>query len=127
MLGNEGDAMRYASLTYEKEADVSARSDEDRRERYWAAWRAYSEALTAAGVSRGGAALKPGGTGTTVRMNGNARHVQDGPYADTKEQIGGFILIDMPDLDAALDWAARCPAAATGAVEARPVFQSAMS
>ena len=91
--------MRYAILIYEGEADFSARTDQDRRERYWAAWRAYAEALTAAGVMRTGAALQSGGTGTTVRMNGNARQVQDGPYADTKEQLGGFILIDVPDLE----------------------------
>jgi len=114
--------MRYAILVYEKEADFSARTNPDGRERYWAAWRAYSQALTAAGIHRNGAALQSGGTGTTVRMNGNARQVQDGPYADTKEQLGGFILIDVPDLDAALDWAARCPAASYGAVEVRPVF-----
>jgi hypothetical protein len=119
--------MQYAILIYENEADFLARTDGDRRERYWAAWRAYSAALTAAGVTRSGAALQSGATGTTVRMNGNARHIQDGPYADTKEQLGGFILIDVPDLDAALDWAARCPAAAYGAVEVRPVFQGGMS
>jgi hypothetical protein len=117
--------MQYAILIYENEADFSARTEEDRREQYWAAWRAYSAALTAAGVTRSGAALQAGGTGTTVRMNGNVRQVQDGPYADTKEQLGGFILIDVPDLDAALDWAARCPAAGYGAVEVRPVFQAA--
>ncbi len=119
--------MRYAILIYENEADFSARTKGDRRERYWAAWRAYSEALTAAGVTRSGAALQPGGTGTTVRLNGNSRQVQDGPYADTKEQLGGFILLDLPDLDTALDWAARCPAASTGAVEVRPVFEGEMS
>jgi hypothetical protein len=119
--------MRYAILIYENEADFAARADQDRRQRYWAAWRAYTEALTAAGVIRTGAALQSGATGTTVRMNGNIRQVQDGPYADTKEQLGGFVLIDVPDLDTALDWAARCPAASYGAVEVRPVFQGDMS
>jgi hypothetical protein len=56
-----------------------------------------------------------------VRLRDGQRHVQDGPYADTKEQLGGFYLIDVPDLDAALDWAARCPTAADGAVEVRPL------
>jgi len=119
--------MTYAILIYENEADFSARTNQDRREPYWAAWRTYAEALTAAGVRRSGAALQPGGTGTTVRVNGNARQVRDGPYADTKEQLGGFILIDVRDLDAALDWAARCPAASYGAVEVRPAFQGEMS
>jgi hypothetical protein len=58
--------------------------------------------------------------GTTLRQRDGKRQVQDGPYADTKEQLGGFYEIDVPDLDTALDWAARCPAAATGAVEVRP-------
>jgi hypothetical protein len=58
-----------------------------------------------------------------VRTSNGKRHVQDGPYADTKEQLGGFCLIDVADLSAALDWAARCPAAATGVVEVRPVLQ----
>lgn len=57
-----------------------------------------------------------------MRLQGGQRQVQDGPYADTKEQLGGYILIDVPDLDTALDWAARCPAAAYGAVEVRPIL-----
>src|SRR5215470_8975666 len=81
----KGDAMRYAILIYESETDFTSRTDQDRRERYWAAWRAYTEALNAAGVTRTGAALQSAVTGTTVRMNGNVRQVQDGPYADTKE------------------------------------------
>jgi hypothetical protein len=109
--------MRYAILAYENDADFSARTDQDRRQRYWAAWRAYDEALTAAGIKLGGAALQSVGTATTVRMNRDARQVQDGPYADTKEQLGGVVLIEVPDLDAALDWAARCPAAATHGAE----------
>lgn len=119
--------MRYAILAYENARDFSAQTDQDQRKRYWAAWRAYDEALTAAGVKLNGAALQSGETSTTVRLNRNARQVQDGPYADTKEQLGGIVLIEVPYLDAALDWAARCPAAATGAVEVRPVFQGSMS
>jgi hypothetical protein len=68
----------------------------------------------------GGAGLQPPPLGTTVRERDGKRHVQDGPYADTKEQLGGFYEIDVPDLDTALDWAARCPSASTGAVEVRP-------
>lgn len=57
-----------------------------------------------------------------MRLKGGKRQVQDGPFADTKEQLGGYIVLELPSLDAALDWAARCPAAATGAVEVRPVL-----
>jgi hypothetical protein len=58
-----------------------------------------------------------------VRLKNGKRQVQDGPYADTKEQLGGYIILELPSLDAALDWAARCPAAANSAVEVRPLLQ----
>ena len=115
--------MQYAILIYENDADFAARGDNERQAHYWAGWRAYSQALADSGVMRGGAPLQGAHTGTTVRVNGRGRQVQDGPYADTKEQLGGFYLIDVPDLTAALDWAARCPTAASGAVEVRPVLQ----
>jgi len=115
--------MQYAILIYESDADFSARTDNERQGRYWAGWRAYSQALAESGIMRGGAPLQGARTGATVRVNGSGRQVQDGPYADTKEQLGGFYLIDVPDLNAALDWAARCPAAASGVVEVRPVLQ----
>jgi hypothetical protein len=68
-----------------------------------------------------GSPLQPDTSGTTVRVKDGRRHVQDGPYADTKEQLGGFLILELPTLDAALEWAARCPTARTGAVEIRPV------
>jgi hypothetical protein len=111
--------MKYLMLIYETEADFRARSNEQ-KDVFWGAWRAYHQALVAAGVIVGGSALQPPSTGTTVRVKGDTRHVQDGPYADTKEQLGGYIVLEVPSLDAALDWAARCPAASTGAVEVRP-------
>jgi hypothetical protein len=69
----------------------------------------------------GGAPLKDVATATTVRLREGRRHVQDGPFAEGKEELGGFILLDAPSLDAALEWAARCPAAASGAIEVRPI------
>ncbi len=86
------------------------------------AWGAYTKAMVDAGVMRSGNALKPGYTGTTVRLRDGRRDVQDGPYADSKEELGGYYIIDVPDLDAALQWAALNPAAAYGAVEVRPVM-----
>jgi hypothetical protein len=86
LCGLPNPTLRLAILIYENEADFSARTHKDRREQYWAAWRGYSAALTAAGVTRSGAALQSEGTGTTVRMNANARQVQDGPYADMVER-----------------------------------------
>lgn len=86
------------------------------------AYKAYSEALSKAGVLTGGAALHPGQMATTVRLQDGRRQVQDGPYADTKEQLGGFFIIEVPNLDQALNWAAQCPAASYGAVEVRPLL-----
>jgi hypothetical protein len=89
---------------------------------YWGAWGAYIAALNESGVVVAGAGLEPPTTATTVRMNAGDRLVQDGPYADSKEQLGGYFVIDVDDLDAALDWAARSPAAENGSVEVRPVM-----
>jgi len=112
--------MKYTILIYESDADFTTRTDAARKDAYWGAYRAYTVALREAGVMVGGAALQPPHAGTTLRQRDGKRHVQDGPYAETKEQLGGFYEIEVPDLDKALEWAARCPAAATGAVEVRP-------
>jgi len=112
--------MKYAILVYETPSELAAREDPARVGPYWAAYTAYAQALSAAGVSVGGAGLQPPGMATTVRLRGGQQQVQDGPFADTKELLGGLFLIDVADLDAALVWAARCPAAATGSVEVRP-------
>lgn len=110
--------MQFALLIYESpEAFASRKSDGT--DPYTGAWRAYHKALVESGVYIGGDPLEPAETGTTVRIKEGKRSVQDGPYADTKEQLGGFIILELPSLDAALDWAARCPSAASGAVEVR--------
>lgn len=87
------------------------------------AWSAYTKAMIDAGVMRGGNALKPGYTGTTVRLRDGRRDVHDGPYADSKEELGGYYIIEVPDLEVALQWAARNPAALFGAVEVRPIIE----
>jgi hypothetical protein len=112
--------MKYTILLYETEADFKARRAEPKDEKYWGAYRAYTQALQQAGVMTGGAGLQPANTATVVRQHNGKRQVQDGPYAEVKEQLGGYYVIEVPDLDAALEWAARCPAASTGAVEVRP-------
>ena len=114
--------MQYAILIYESPGDFAARSDKQRQGSYWAGWKAYSQAVAEAGIMKGGAPLQPTTTATTVRMNGKGRQVQDGPYADTKEQLGGFYVIDVPDLDAALEWAEKIPSVGYGSVEVRPVW-----
>lgn len=85
------------------------------------AYIAYTEALKTAGVLAGGDSLQSSHTASTVRMAGGETQILDGPYADTKEQFGVFYVLDEPDLDAALHWAAKCPGAAQGAIEVRPM------
>lgn len=113
--------MQYAVLMYENAAAFAARTNEE-QEAYWGAWSAYIGALNEAGVIVLGQGLQPPTVATTIRLSEGKRHVQDGPYADTKEQLGGFFVLELPSLDAAMQWAARCPAAATGAVEIRPIL-----
>jgi hypothetical protein len=112
--------MRYVVLIYETPEQLECRSRSD-PEPYIAAWRAYYKALTATGAYVGGAPLQDTGTATTVRHTEGRRRVQDGPFAEAKEQLGGFMILELPSLDEALEWAARCPAAEAGAVEVRPM------
>ncbi len=114
--------MNYTILIYETSADFAARTSADakQREDYIAAWPPYSKALKDAGIFVGGAGLQPPETGTTMRFERGQRLVQDGPYADTKEQLGGFYMINVPELNTALDWAARCPHRPGRVFEVRP-------
>ena len=84
-------------------------------------WGAYTRALIEAGILVGGNALHPSDTAATIRVRESGRDVQDGPFAASKEQLGGYYVIDVPDLDTALQWAARNPAASSGAVELRAI------
>jgi hypothetical protein len=111
--------MQFALLVYESPEALAARNS-DETDPYLGAWRAYYKALVEAGIYVGGDPLEVPETATTVRLKEGKRRVQDGPY-DTKEQLGGFLILELPSLDAALDWAARCPAASGGAVEVRPL------
>ena len=97
--------MKYAMLVYQSQETFDRRDDAA-----IAAGRAYGEALQAAGIFVGGAGLDSPQTATTVSLRRGKRQVHDGPYAETKELLGGFFLVEVPDLDAALEWAARCPA-----------------
>lgn len=113
--------MEYVMLFAETPAERGRRETQD-APAYWGAWTAYMEALQAAGVMRGGAGLLPPEAGTTLRLRGAERLVQTGPFADSEEQLGGYVLLDVPNLDAALEWAARAPCAGAGAVEIRPIL-----
>jgi len=115
--------MRYAILVYETPDNFDRREDPERKAAYWGAFAEYSKALAEAGILTGRAGLLAPHAATTLRLAAGKRIVADGPYADTKEQLGGFFLIEVESLDAALDWAARCPAAQHGVVEVRPAVQ----
>lgn len=90
------------------------------------AYRAYMEAMATAGVLRASRGLYPTSSATTVRVVDDKAQVLDGPYADTREQLGGFHLIEVPDLDAAIAWAVRSPTAMHGTVEVRPVREGTL-
>ncbi|NYF16946.1 hypothetical protein HDC37_001771 [Microbacterium sp. AK009] len=114
--------MQFAILAMEAEADYADRTDPVAADAYWASWAGYVVALEQSGVLSAAAGLQPPGTATTLRMRGGDVEVQDGPFAEVKEHLGGIFLIDVPNLDEAMVWAARCPAAARGSVEVRPVL-----
>ena len=114
--------MQFMIMAVESPEDFGARQDPDRAGVYWTAWQGYIAALTEGGVLRGAGGLEPPWTATTLRERDGGRLLHDGPYSDTKEQLGGYFVIEVPDLDAALAWAARCPSAARGAVEVRPLL-----
>jgi hypothetical protein len=117
--------MQFALLIYHSTEEFALRN-RDYNDPHLGAWRAYYKALVEAGVYVGANALEVPETGTTVRLREGKRRVQDGPYADTKEQLGGFIILELPSVDAALEWAARCPGASLGAVEVRPLAPETM-
>jgi hypothetical protein len=114
-------SMQYMLMFYQPESDFNQRSEEAAKA-YRAGWMDYVGAIRGSGVALHGHGLHPPMTGTTLRVRGDKRQVQDGPFADTKEQLGGYFVIDVADLDTALEWAARAPCAVTGGVEVRPVF-----
>ena len=89
---------------------------------YMAGWQAYNQKLIDGGHWIDGAQLQPVTTATTIKRVAGEDTIVDGPFAETKEQLGGYYLIEAPDLDAAMSWAARCPGATYGAIEVRPVW-----
>jgi hypothetical protein len=113
--------MQYLLTLYVNEAGWSKLS-KTQQEQGTAAYGAYTEALKKAGALLGSNRLKPTATASTVRLVDGKSQVLDGPYADSKEQLAGYYLIDVTDLDAAISWAARCPAAGHGVVEVRPIW-----
>lgn len=113
--------MQYLLMLYSDESGWDALSEKEQEEGV-AAYVAYTQALAQAGALVGGNRLRPAQTATRVRVDEGKTQVLDGPYADSKEQLGGYYLIEAADLDAAIAWAARCPGAHHGTVEVRPVW-----
>jgi len=109
--------MKYMLLIYENDADRMEHMDERMPN-----CAAYAEAMKKAGIYIVGERLRSASTTTSVSVANGRTNVVDGPYAEAKEQLGGFHIIDVPDLDTALAWAARCPSAGRGTVEVRPVW-----
>jgi hypothetical protein len=114
--------MQYMLVTYVREDGWSKMSREE-QQRGMAAYMAFTNALTEAGALKYAGRLQPSSTATTVRAKEGKTQVLDGPYLDSKEQFGGYFIIEVADLDAAITWAARCPAIDHGVVEIRPVWQ----
>jgi hypothetical protein len=113
--------MQYILSLYMNEADWPKLTKAE-QEQGMAAYTAYTEALRKTGVLKASGRLQPSSTATTVRLVEGKPQVLDGPFVDSKEQMGGYYLIDVADLDAAISWATRCPAAGHGVVEVRPLW-----
>jgi hypothetical protein len=117
--------MQYILMDYVNEAGWPQLTKAE-QEHWLGAYKAYMEAMTKAGVLKSSSGLKPSSAATTVRVVDGKAQVLDGPYADSKEQLGGFHIIEAPDLDAAISWAARSPTALHGVVEVRPLWDGTL-
>lgn len=109
--------MRYMMLINHDEAALGAAPQQE----LWADYAAFTEALAKAAGAESGVRLQPSSAATTIRVTNGKTEILDGPYADTREQLGGYFFIEAPDLDAAIAWAMRCPSIKYGSVEIRPV------
>ena len=114
--------MQYMLMYHESHVELDKRADPTAAPAYWGAWNAYIGAMAQAGIIVNGNGLQPPHTATRVSVRDGKRLVQDGPIPDTKEHLGGYFIIDVPSLDAALEWAARSPNAGSGTTEIRPVM-----
>ena len=110
--------MRYMFLIYD---DPSAWADPTVAEAMMAEYFAFSNAAAEQGVLLAGDALHGVDTATTVRVRDGERLAVDGPFMETKEHLGGYYILDLPDLDAAIQWAAKIPSARVGTIEVRPI------
>lgn len=113
--------MKYMLMIWSNEAEYAALPDAVKQEGM-GAYFAYTKALREAGMMVAGEPLHPSSMATTVKVREGKSQVLDGPYADTKEQVAGYYVIEAPDLDTAIAWATRCPGAHHGTMEVRPII-----
>ncbi|MEM0908291.1 MAG: YciI family protein [Pseudomonadota bacterium] len=113
--------MQYALLFYESPTETARRNSPDAQD-YWAAWSQYMEMMRDKGIMRGGNALQPPETKTRVRKDGDTRIIEDGPFAEAREELGGLVVIEVDNIDTALLMAEAAPCARTGHVEVRPIL-----
>jgi hypothetical protein len=119
-LSRKDEPMHYSLLFYQTPEVFVARDDPEKRKAFHAAFVPYMKAMRDAGIVVAGAGLEKPETASSIRLGNGGHRVQDGPFADTKEQLAGFFIIDVPDLDTALKWASRYPAEPGFGVEVRP-------
>jgi hypothetical protein len=115
--------MLYTFLLYSQEKDLPENLPEAEREAFYADFRAFNAELAEKDAFRGAQRLRTADTATTVRVEDGKPLVTDGPFAETKEALAGFFLIECGDLDEALTWARKIPSARIGSVEIRPIFE----
>jgi hypothetical protein len=121
-MTNPEDPMRYLLMICGDESAFEARSPEEAAASM-SEYAAFGEEMTKRGVLQGGARLRPTTDATTVRVRDHEVLTSDGPFAETKEQVGGYYLVDCKDLDEAIEVASRIPGAQTGSIEVRPVWE----
>jgi hypothetical protein len=114
--------MEYLLLIHSETNNNAEAIPEAARTQMLAAYRAYTEAIQKSGVLKSSNRLRPAASGTVIRVRDGKTEVHNGPFIETREELGGYYLIDVPNLDAALSWASRCPGAAYGTMEVRPIW-----
>ena len=114
--------MQFMLILNETAEDFAKRNHPEHAQEYWGGWTAFIGAMAQAGIIVKGDGLQGPHAATTLRLRDGRREVEDGPFADTQEQLGGSFVIEVPDLDAALDWAEKAPSARTASVEVRPIL-----
>jgi hypothetical protein len=117
--------MKIMLLASEAPEDFALRDNKEKFDSYMGEWYAYGESLEKAGIFLSGAALEAPSTATVVSVRNGVRKVEDGPFPDTKEQLGGFFILDVPDISAAAKWASKCPATKNGFTDVRAILDYA--